>query len=123
MSVSSGQSATWANVTALYTALNTARSKWSFSAVTIPGNPGAIDNANISTLESYINAMQSNSKLKTVAVSNNTPTEGTLIYPSTLNNIETVISNIQSTDNHNNNNSYNAAGQGNTYYGGQNGFT
>ena len=123
MSVSSGSSAAWANVTALYTALNTARSKWSFSAVTIPSNPGAIDNANISTLESYINAMQSNSKLKSVAVSNNTPTEGTLIYPSTLNNIETVISNIQNTNNHNNNNSYNYATQGNTYFGGQNGFT
>lgn len=93
-----GDKVQWSDITALYTKLNTARTKFSFSTVTAPSNQGKTALAqDVKTLSNFINEMQSNSFLGSIAASNVNPAVGTLMYPSFLDTLETTINNIQNT--------------------------
>ena len=93
-----GDKVQWSDITALYTKLNTARTKFSFSTVTAPNNQGKTALAqDVKTLSNFINEMQSNSFLGSIAASNVNPAVGTLMYPSFLDTLETTINNIQNT--------------------------
>jgi hypothetical protein len=80
MALSTGNSALWSDIQALYTRLNTERTRFSFTNVTVPSNPGTMVPANLKDLNDKVNEMSSNSFLTSVAVTNVTvPTTGTLI--------------------------------------------
>jgi hypothetical protein len=45
MAISTGSKLSWADIQALYNSLNTARTKFGFSTVTVPSNPGTVKSA------------------------------------------------------------------------------
>ena len=98
---SMGDKANWSDIVALYTQLNTARSKWGFSSVTPTnqtGEPAAV--TDINNLNSFITQMKSNSKLTSVANPITPPDFGSLLQPSFLDTLSQTIANIQNTDNY-----------------------
>ena len=98
MSLAKDQIASWADIQALYTAMNTARTKFSLSTVTVPSNPGTMVNTSISALNDQVNAMSSHKFLTNVAVTGVTVTaRGELIAVSPFTRINTTINNIQNT--------------------------
>jgi hypothetical protein len=98
MALSQGSVASWADIQSLYSALNTARTKFGFSTVTVPSNPGTMINTSVSNLNSLVNAMSSNKYLKNVAVTGvSVPARGDLIAVSPFSKISTTITRIQGT--------------------------
>ena len=98
MSLTRNQIASWADIQALYTAMNVARSKFSISTVNVPGNPGIFHPDNVSALNTLVNAMSSNSFLSDVAVTGVTvPRRSTPIEPNVFSKISQTITNIQNT--------------------------
>ena len=98
MSVSSNSTLSWSDIQTLYTNLNTARTKFGFTTVTIPGNPGLATPSNIETLNNHVNSMASNQYLRNVAVTGVTvPTRGTLIKPVESMRISATIDAINNT--------------------------
>lgn len=95
MAISSGDTLSWSDIETLYTNLNTARQKFGFTTVTVPGNPGLAKPSSISDLDSVVNAMASNKYLTSTAVTGVTvPRAGSLIYPLEFARIRTTIDNI-----------------------------
>lgn len=98
MALQQEDKASWEDIQALYTAMNTARQKFSIKAVSIPENPGQITPENVTDLNTLVNNMSSNRYLTRVAVTGITPpTAGELIKPDVYTKISRTISRIQST--------------------------
>ena len=98
MAISSSNTLSWNDIETLYTNLNTARQKFGFTTVTVPGNPGLAQPSNISDLDSAVNAMASNQFLTSTAITGVTvPRAGSLIYPLEFTRIRTTIDNINNT--------------------------
>lgn len=98
MAISSSNTLSWNDIETLYTNLNTARQKFGFTTVTVPGNPGLAKPSSISDLDSVVNAMASNKYLTSTAVTGVTvPRAGSLIYPLEFTRIRTTIDNINNT--------------------------
>ena len=98
MAISTNNKLSWTDIQTLYNNLNTARTKFGFSTVTVPSNPGIAKPSQIETLNSYVNNMSSNKYLTNVAATGVTvPKVGTLIYPLEFTKIKTTIDKIQNT--------------------------
>lgn len=98
MSLTQFDYASWADIQALYTAMNTARKKFSISTVTVPSNPGEMIPQNVTALNTLVNNMSSNRYLTDVAVTGVTPPRaGQLIKPDVYTKISRTISRIQNT--------------------------
>lgn len=95
MALSTGNTAIWSDIQSLYTRLNTERTRFGFSTVTVPGNPGAMVPKNISDLNTKVNEMSSNGYLTSVAITNVTvPSSGTLIKANPYTQISNTITKI-----------------------------
>lgn len=98
MALSQGSAASWADIQAIYTAMNTARQKFSISTVTVPSNPGTMTPNNVTALNDLVNAMSSNRYLTSVARTGITPpTRGALIQADPYTRISSTIRTIQDT--------------------------
>lgn len=98
MAISTNNKLSWADIQTLYNRLNAARTKFGFSAVTVPSNPDIAKSSQVQTLNSYVNNMSNNKYLTDVAVTGVTvPSVGTLIYPLEFTKIKTTIDNIRNT--------------------------
>ena len=96
MALKAGDKATWADISGLYERLNTQRTKFSFSTVSIPNNQNTVArSSHIASLNSFIVEMRSNSFLSSVIPSSiAAPTVGTpLTPPSTIDTLLTTITN------------------------------
>ena len=96
MALKAGDKATWADISGLYERLNTQRTKFSFSTVSIPNNQNVVArSSHIASLNSFIVEMRSNSFLSSVIPSSiAAPTVGTpLTPPSTIDTLLTTITN------------------------------
>lgn len=95
MALSTGNTAIWSDIQSLYTRLNTERTRFGFSKVTVPGNPGTMVPKNISDLNTKVNEMSSNGYLTSVAITNVTvPSSGTLIKANPYTQISDTITKI-----------------------------
>ena len=95
MALSTGNTAIWSDIQSLYTRLNTQRTRFGFSTVTVPGNPGTMVPKNISDLNTKVNEMRSNGYLTSVAITNVTvPSSGTLIKANPYTQISDTITKI-----------------------------
>lgn len=95
MALSTGNTAIWSDIQSLYTRLNTERTRFGFSTVTVPGNPGTMVPKNISDLNTKVNEMSSNGYLTSVAITNVTvPSSGTLIKANPYTQISNTITKI-----------------------------
>lgn len=95
MALSTGNTAIWSDIQSLYTRLNTERTRFGFSTVTVPGNPGTMVPKNISDLNTKVNEMSSNGYLTSVAITNVTvPSSGTLIKANPYTQISDTITKI-----------------------------
>lgn len=95
MALSTGNTAIWSDIQSLYTRLNTQRTRFGFSTVTVPGNPGTMVPKNISDLNTKVNEMSSNGYLTSVAITNVTvPSSGTLIKANPYTQISDTITKI-----------------------------
>lgn len=113
MSLETNQIASWADIQALYNAMNSAREQFSLATVTVPGNPGIMVNTSISSLNDQVNAMSSNKFLTNIAVTGVTVTpRGELIAVAPFTRISNTITTIQNT----------CAFDSFTFYTGNNGF-
>ena len=98
MALSTGSPASWADIQAIYTAMNTARTQFGIPTVTVPSNPGSMVPNNVKALNDLVNAMSSNRYLTSVAVTGVTPpTAGTLISATPYTRISSTIRAIQDT--------------------------
>ena len=112
-----GNKASWSDITALYTKLNTARQKFSFATVSAPNHQGQLTKvSDITTLNSFITQMQSNANLTTVAKAVTPPAKGDLLKPLFVNTLSTTIDNIQNANNFSNS-SFGNSSFGNTSFG------
>lgn len=119
---SSGNQAKWSDITALYTALNTARKKFSFATVSVPAHQGQPTNvSDITQLNSFITQMQSNANLKNIAKPVTPPVKGELLRPLFVNTLTSTITNIQNANNFGNssfgNSSFGNTGWSNSSWG------
>lgn len=98
MSLEYKSEATWEDIQELYTALNTARKKFSFNQIILPENPGEMVPEHITNLNTLVNSMSSNRYLTRVAVTGITPpTSGQLIKAEPYTTISNTIARIQRT--------------------------
>lgn len=98
MALSTGSLASWADIQAIYTAMNAARTKFSIATVTVPGSPGAMKPDNVKALNDLVNAMSSNRYLSSVARTGITPpSSGALIYADPFTQISSTIEAMQDT--------------------------
>lgn len=98
MALSAGSVASWADIQAIYTAMNTARKKFGISTVTVPSNPGSMVPNNVKALNDLVNAMSSNRYLTSVAKTGVTPpSSGNLISATPYTRISSTVSRIQDT--------------------------
>jgi hypothetical protein len=90
-----GDKANWSDITALYSKLNTARSKFSFSSVTPTNRQGQVAQIeDISRINTFVSEMASNGNLTNVAKPVTVPTRGSLLKPSFLDTLSTIIDQV-----------------------------
>ena len=96
MALTTGNAASWSDIEALFTSLNSARTKYGKSSISAGVTQGdRIAQGTISTLASGVTDLASVGNLSQYAVISGTiPSVGDLINPTYLNNIRTSISNI-----------------------------
>ena len=95
MALSTGNTAIWSDIQSLYTRLNTERTRFGFSTVTVPNNPGTMVPQNIADLNTKVNEMSSNGYLTSVAITNVTiPSSGSLIKANPYTEISDTITKI-----------------------------
>ena len=98
MALTRGNEAQWSDIQNLYNKLNTARSKFSITQVSVPANPGLLLGNQITNLSSQVDAMKSNSYIGQTAVTGVTaPNEGEPISPEDFLIISSTIDKIQGT--------------------------
>lgn len=117
-----GDKVTWADITALYTKLNTARTKFDFAKVNPASKQGKIIQPDvISKINAFVSEMASNSNLKNIAKPVTVPAKETLIKPSFLNTLSNTVKSIQNADNFSNtsfgNSSFSNTGFGDSSWG------
>lgn len=95
MALSTGSNVIWSDISAIYTKLNTARSKFGFSTVTVPSNPGMVKAEQVSALNSKITEMQSNKYVGSNAAGITVPAVGSLLYPGIFNTMSSTIDKVQ----------------------------
>ena len=96
MSIASGYKLSWADIENIYNNLNAARTKFSMTTVSVPGNPGKIYPSQITDLSSLVDAMSANEFIGTNAstgVSN--PGTGNKITVVEIDKINDVVTNIK----------------------------
>lgn len=90
----------WTDIEQIYTNLNTARTKFSFSTVPIPNEEGNKPiPSHITSLKDLVQNMTTNSWLSSVAQTNSvsTPTTGDLLQPTSATQLSSIIDNINNT--------------------------
>lgn len=96
MAFSTGSTVAWSDVQAIYNSLNTARTKFGFSTVSVPSNPGSCLPSQVSALNNSIQAMSSSGYVGSNANTGITiPASGTLLYPGIFNTMKNTISTVQ----------------------------
>ena len=128
MALSENNLMSWSDIETLFSNLNTARKKFSFSTVSTPSNRGVTARTDVATsIERYIEDMSSSKYLTGVAVVNDTmPRVNELISPLVFTRMSTVISNINNTcafDATNNGFSFNSSDNGFSFRTSNNSFT
>jgi hypothetical protein len=95
-----GNKANWSDITALYTKLNTARSKFSFSQITPTNRQGQVAQIeDVTRLNTFVSEMSSNKNLTNIAKPVTVPGRGSLLQPLFLNTLSTTIDAIQNANN------------------------
>ena len=117
-----GDKVTWADITELYSKLNTARSKFNFAQANPDSKQGQIIQPDvISKINAFIAEMASNKNLKNIAKPVTVPTKETLIKPSFLDTLSNTVKSIQNADNFGNtsfgNSSFSNSSFGNSCWG------
>ena len=98
MALTKGNKAQWSDIQNLYNKLNTARSKFSITQVSVPANPGLFFGNQTTNLSSQVDAMKSNSYIGQTAVTGVTaPSKGEPISPEDFSIISSTIDKIQNT--------------------------
>ena len=107
-----GGKVNWTDITSLYSALNTARSKFSFSQITPTNRQGqATQIEDISRINTFVSEMSSNKNLTSVAKPVTVPARGELMKPSFLTTLSSTITSIQ------NSNAFGDSSFGNSSFG------
>ena len=95
MSISKGSKLSWSDIQNIYTSLNTQRSRFGYSTVTVPSNPGKTTTSAVSNLKVAIEELANNKYVGGTASTGITvPSAGTLIYPSPFTIMSGTVNNI-----------------------------
>ena len=99
MSLTSNNLLAWSDIETIFSNLNTARKKFGFTTVSTPSNKNTLAKSEVaSSVERYIEDMQNNQYVRTVAVVNDAvPRVSELINPLIFTRMSTVISNVNNT--------------------------
>ena len=96
MSIASGYKLSWADIENIYNNLNAARTKFSMTTVSVPGNPGKIYPSQITDLSSLVDAMSANGFIGANAITGvSSPETGNKITPVEFDQINNVVTNIK----------------------------
>ena len=96
MSIASGYQLSWADIENIYNNLNAARTKFSMTTVSVPGNPGKAYPSQITDLSSLVDAMSANGFIGTNATTGvSNPGAGNKITVVEINKINDVVTNIK----------------------------
>ena len=97
MALSTGNSALWSDINAIYTTLRTVQKNHGLSQTAIPNSQGgSVKASDISTLNNAINALNSERHISmSTGVTN--PTAGTLIYPGIISTLKSKIDGVAGT--------------------------
>lgn len=95
MSISKGSKLSWSDIQSIYTSLNGQRSRFGYSQVTVPSNPGKAATSAVSNLKVAIEELANNKYVGGTAYTGVTvPSVGTLIYPSPFTTMSGTVNNI-----------------------------
>lgn len=95
MSISKGSKLSWSDIRSIYTSLNTQRSRFGYSKVTVPSNPGEVVPSAVSKLKAAIEELKNNTYVGNTANTGvSVPSAGTLIYPLPFTTMSGTINNI-----------------------------
>lgn len=100
MSLTKDSSVLWSDIQAIYSELNTAKSRLSQTAVTVPSKPTTVKTDVVSNLKNAIESCDANkyiSAARAAVTGVTVPSAGTLLYPDIFTRMRTTISKIQST--------------------------
>lgn len=95
MAFSKDSTVAWSDVQGIYNSLNTARTKFGFSKVSVPSNPGTCLPAQVTSLNNSIQEMRSSGYVGSRANTGITiPARGSLLYPGIFNTMQNTINTV-----------------------------
>lgn len=98
MTLSAGNKALWSDITAIYTTLRNAQSKFGITQTTLPSNPGVMKPSTISNLKTAIVALSNSNYVSSSFVANtkaiSIPAVGTLIKATPFSTMNTDVTNV-----------------------------